>query len=732
MNIHINCVKNMIRGVIVLLRSGLLVAQRGFERTEILTPLMSAAISLSEEIKMGVLKALEYKDYRLYIMTSYTNPEVIIVVAADKDDLAIETRARELVSKIDRVIPSRPFDVVTGELQDSVLRVIDNFLKETPELPSFDTIVNLAKAIYSSLPSDTILNVEREVKEFEATEKADELKKKFVPKKMKVDDPDKVLNLCLQKIYEWNLYDAYNAAYSLRDVESYYDVGSLLAAKIGLIILGFSPDYPSLPTTEVKMLVDVEPRKLHPIVLELVKMEVNAVLEGELGRFRAFLNNSLDKLVEIFDAAEGILKDVYAFLLFSTSRLVLKSDLGPRLINFFKEKSPLLFEILNNAHVQIQLFDILYAPKTWLDIQKFVMDTKLHYMEIKEKYKEILGKSFIQKLFSSWKKELVEVSTYALSAIRPYMLAILASVESYGLSISDREKILLDAYNLVKDDILKIINASPPLDIRTYFDFYQLILHLLMYLGFVSFEDRARTVWNEALEIAREGFKFFYRLYARGRITLIDFVTRVSPIVFIMSKAALNTGNNPKELLYYIRVLANFDDTLIKEMNNRPEHGRFADIINAIIPLMLISKFVPIETLREQIATALLGLLRKLGTWSIHKNIYSREFVDDFADILSETIELSSDRQKCGIFLRDLIDYTNVLVKDPEENRFEAAVMYERAGKLLIKYLDKFGRDDYYLSQAYKYINRSVAIWAAEGYTVKVNELENYRKSLER
>jgi len=101
----------------------------------------------------------------------------------------------------------------------------------------------------------------------------------------------------------------------------------------------------------------------------------------------------------------------------------------------------------------------------------------------------------------------------------------------------------MDAYKLVMEDVYEIIRASPPLSIGTYFDFYQLVLHLLMYLGWVTNGDMKESIWKEALKISKEAYSFFFKLYARERITRVDFVSRVAPIVFIMSKSKLLPKN---------------------------------------------------------------------------------------------------------------------------------------------------------------------------------------------
>jgi len=720
----------LIKGVIVLLKSGLLIAQRGFERSNLLTPLMSAAIGLSEEMKIGVLRGLEYENFRLYIMNSYVNPDVIVVVATDKEDLSDEMKARELVNKIDRVLPRYRFDAVTGELQDSVLRVIDLYLKEKPELPDFKDIVDLAKAIYSSIPSNIILQNEKMRKRFEEIEKSQELKTKFVPRALRVDDPMRTLEQCIEKVHSWDLYEAYTYAYAIKSFESFSDAGSLLAAKLGLIIMNLPPNYPSIVYGELYRLLEVEPRMLSPVVIDFVRAEIKAAIEGKIREFREFIAENIDKLVSEFDKADGILKDVYGILLFSTSRRILHSPLGEKLMNHFQNKSPILYERLRTTYMQLKLFDILYSSKQWYEIQKILSESKVHYIEIKNKYKEISGKSVLSRFISTSKREIKKINIYALSAIRPYMLAVLVASESYGLSIKDRESLLRDTYNLVRDEVFQIIKVTPPLEMRVYTDFYQLLLHLLLYIAIIHADSSESTFWKEALEISREGFKFFHKLYARERLTAMGFIARTSPIAFILGKSSLKINEYPDELLFYTALLCNLDEETIIELNSRSPQGRFADTINSTVVLLSTSRMVNIKTIREKIITEIIRILRVLGTWAAHNNTYSREFVDNFADALNYVIEDSEDSYKCRVFLHDLIDYTNMLVKNPDENKFEAALTYYRVGKLLYKYLNKFGYSDDIIRWAIRFLEISSQIWESEGFNEKAKEINDYLNAI--
>ncbi len=714
----------MIRGVIILLKSGLPIAQCGFEKSEILSPLMSVAISLSEEMGMGLLRAMEYGNYRLYILTSNVNPEVLVVVATDKEDIASEIKARELVNKIDRVIPKESFNLVTGTLQDTVLRIIDDFLKVSPELPSFSEIVDLSKVIFSGLSTEIAIQINREMKDFARLEKEEELKNRFIPKTEGPSDPEKTLDECIKNFFEWRLLDAYSKAYSLRSIESFSDIGSLLGIKIGLMILRMPPNFKSLSKTDIKGLMDFEVQSVNPLIAELIKKEVESALEGKFAEYRNFLTSHIEEIAEIFRNSDSKMKDVYSVLLFSVSRYVLKSPLGDELINYYRNKSNILYEITYSTLKEIEMFESLYAPKTWLDVQKYLTDNKLHYMEIKDKYKSLLGKTLIRKLLSSRKKEVIETSIYALSSIRPYILSSLAAAESYGLSIKDRQQILLDAYNLVMEDVYEIIKASPPLSIGTYFDFYQLILHLLMYLGWVTNGDMKDKIWREGSNLSKEAFYFFYKLYARNRITLLDFISRVSPVVFIMSKSALRLGETPKELFYLIRLLASFGDNDIKEIDSQADPGRFAALINNVMAIVTTASRMQLASLKEKTLTHSIDILRRLITWAIHKGEFSREIVDNYIDAVYKAIKLSNDKQKCEIILRDLIDYSQALVRDPDENKFEVAIFYKRAGEVLTEYYVKFKSDGEIIHFARTYLSKSLEIWRSEGYKAIPKEIE--------
>ena len=725
----------MIKGVVVLLRSGLLVAQRGFERTELLTPLISAVIGLAEELGIGVFRSIEFPDFNLYVTTSKENPEVLIVIAIDKGEPAPEMRIRDLVRRLDRELPRGRFDVVTDDIQEKVLSIIDDFLKEKAELPDFSLVVNLARVIYGGIPSQKIIELEKLDDEFVKTERSDEEKKKFKSSRVKIDNPEKTLQECIDKIMKWQLYEAYNLAFSLREMEDYKDIASLIAAKIGTIIRELPAEYPTIDVGEIRNLINVEPRILDPLIIEYVKKLILSSIENRFAEFRRFLEENADKLMEVFQRTEGLLKDAYAFLIFAPNRYLVRSSIGRELLKYLKEKSEFLYEQLRTVEIQSKIYDVLYKPKVWLDLHEVLSEAKLEFMKLKSKYeqgiKPSIFQALLQRISTIWKKrELLEAAMHLLSKIRPYMLATLAVAESYGLSIEERDTLLTDTYQVVKSEILQIVEATPPLDIRAYFDFYQLISHLMMYLSLMKHGEQAQVLWNETLELSKRGFNFFYRLFVRGRISEAGFIIRCSPVAFTMAKAALRIYETPLEIMQYAKVLASMSEGAINNMNERPDPGRFADIINNLMILVAMNRILELKTLRQRVLIEIYRILKTITTWSIHHGEYTRELVDNIADVVNDAVEIVDDESICRRMVRDLLDYTELLVRDPQESKYEAAIAYERAGRIAFKFLNRFGKDPEILERTLQYLSISKRTWEGEGYHERADDLEQIIVSL--
>ena len=74
----------------------------------------------------------------------------------------------------------------------------------------------------------------------------------------------------------------------------------------------------------------------------------------------------------------------------------------------------------------------------------------------------------------------------------------------------------------------------------------------------------------------------------------------------------------------------------------------------------------------------------------------------------------------------------HTLVGAPEENPFEAAVLYERVGKIIVKYLKRFGPDERLKNIALNCLKISKELWSKEGYKKKVEEINRIASELQR
>ena len=713
----------MIKGVLAILKSGLLIAQRGFEKAEnILSPLMSAVLNLSEVLGAGDVESLELKDLKVYIVASSVNPDVVVAIAAKKPgDSLIEMLARDLITKIDRII-SKDMDIVTSEVVKEVEKVFEEFMKREAKLPSFKQIVELAKIIYGNIPTEKVILIEKLFKEFVEKEKKDEISKVHKPSTSRVLDPVKMLKKALDEAYSWNLLKAFDAAYSLSKTEGEYShIGKLLAIKIGLITRRLPPGHNIIRESVIKELLDE--LQSEDLVVEFVKKEANLIFENRIVEWISFVKDKRDEIAKLIAGAEDeAIRDSLAFIFYSPSRYVVQGPIGDELVKVFKEKSKLLYEYIRSLKEVAEIFTILYSPKGWVEIQKRLAEIKTRYIEIKKRLENQLKKFILVRILQ--REKLLEISFSLLSRIQPYLISVLAAIESYGLPINDRHTMLQEAYDTVMSDVYYLVDAKPPLDVTTYFNFYQFLLHMLYYLTYFSSRDERIKIWKDACNISKKGLKFFSSLLARGRIRVYNYLSYSSPIAFVLAKASINLGDVPDELIFYVRRLAFLPDNIVEELDKIRENA-YAFMINSIVIMASLIGLISLKSSREYVITELVNLLDQIADWTIKHGAFSREMVDNFGDLVKILIKNSDNANKCKEKIKRLMELIRILIKSPEESEFEMAIVAPKLGSIIEKYVNKFSHDDELTNEAKKLLEQVIRIWDRRGYQGKVREAKS-------
>ena len=711
----------MIRGVLAILKSGLLIAQKGFEKAEnILPPLMSAVLNLSEALGAGNVESLELKDLKVYIVASNVNPDVVVAIVAQKPgDSLIEILARDLITKIDRII-SKDMDVVTSEVVNEVEKVLEEFMKGEAKLPSFKQIVELAKIIYGNIPTEKVILIERLFKEFVEKEKRDEMSKVHKPSTSRVLDPVKTLKKALDEAYSWNLLKAFDVAYSLSKTRGEYShIGKLLAIKIGLITRRLPPGHNVIQESLIKELLK-ELQYSDDLVAEFIKKEANLVFENRIAEWISFVKEKREEIAKLIAGAEDeAIRDSLAFIFYSPSRYVVQGPIGDELIKVFERRSKLLYEYIRSLKEVAEIFTILYSPKGWVEVQKRLAEIKTRYIEMKKRLEDQLRKFILVRILQ--REKLLEISFSLLSRIQPYLISVLAAIESYGLPINDRHTMLQEAYDTVMSDVYYLVDAKPPLDITMYFNFYQFLLHMLYYLTYFSSGDERIRIWKDAHNISKKGLDFFSSLLARGRIGVYNYLSYSSPIAFVLAKSSINLGDVPDELISYLRRLAFLPDHIVEELDKIRENT-YAFMINSIVIMASLIGLISLKSSREYVITELLNLLDQVADWTIKHGAFSREMVDNFGDLVKILIKNSDRADKCKEKIKRLMELIRILIKSPEESEFEMAIVAPKLGSIIEEYVDKFGHDEELINEAKKLLEQVIRIWDKRGYQGKARE----------
>ena len=725
--------REMVEGVIVILRSGLMVAQVGFEESErqqILSALIGAMQGIADLLGAGKFRSIEMDDKRLHVVSGIENPDVIVAVLSDKTDASAPFIAKRVITEVERMIP-KGIEIVDKKLERTVIDAIEKIIQKR-ELPEVEQIRNLATLIYGAFPSSFIEKTNLEFdkivrREYEAEQRMflkPAIKKYSLPPEMEA----KLFNECLDLAFKWDLYDAYERAMILRAYsKTYNDIAGLVAAKIALMLCTLPDKYKRVLPTNVKEILSAKVRDEFKDFRDFLAKHAQYMFHGVREEFADFLRTRYPSLIDqLFKLDNKLLQKAALFILFDRYRELAFHEKFEDILQKLKNYE-IAYEILYNARKQLEIFSILYRFKHWREVEQYYSESKLRYLDAQKKFDKILKqKSLFARIFSLGKRkaELIKAAHILLLRMETLLLSSIAAIEAYGLEIKDRDKIIYDVYNTVLRDVYEIIKATPPTAYNRYFNFYQLFLHLIYYRAFLASEKDKVMLAKEMFEISRIAFNMFLRLYLRKRIPCSVFLRITNPIAFILAKASLRIKSIPEELLFYIKIISEMPQEVINEINRErerwsPFYINFLDVALSVCPM------ISVEATRKSILERLLKLSEDIIEWLIHRGELSREVIDDFADVIESAIE-HLEKDICIKALEKLIYYTNILVGDPKENKFEAAILYERLGEVVVKYVNRFGIDSLLAKKVIKLLETARDIWSEEGYTEKVEKISKY------
>jgi len=725
--------REMIEGVIVILRSGLMVAQVGFEESErqqILSALIGAMQGIADLLGAGKFRSVEMDDKRLHVISGIENPDVIVAVLSDKRDASAPFIAKRVITEVEKIIP-KGMEIVDKKLEKMVTDTIEKIIQRR-ELPEVEQIRNLATLIYGafspSLIEKTNLEFDRMVKsEYEAEQRMvlkPAIKKYSLPPEIEAE----LFNECLDLAFKWDLYDAYERAMIVRaNSKMYNDIAGLVAAKIALMLCALPDKYKRVPPDAVEEILSTKVREEFEEFREFLIKYAQYVFHGKRREFMDFLRTKYSALIDkLFELKDELLQKAALFILFDRHRELAFHKKFEDILQKLKEYE-IAYEILYNARKQLEIFSILYRFKHWREVEQYYSESKLKYLDAQKKFDKILKqKSLFARIFSLGKRkaELIKAAHILLLRMETLLLSSIAAIEAYGLEIRDRDKIIYDVYNTVLKDAYEIIKANPPTAYNRYFNFYQLFLHLIYYRTFLASEKDKAMLAKEMFEISRMAFNMFLRLYLRKRIPYSVFLRIVNPIAFTLAKASLKMKNVPEELLFYVKMISELPQEIINEINRERERWN-TFYINFLDVALSVCRMITVEATKKNVLEKLLKLSEDIIEWLIYRGELSREIIDDFADVIENAIE-HLEKDICIKALEKLIYYTNILVGDPKENKFEAAILYERLGEVVMRYVNRFGIDSLLVKKVIKLLETARDIWSEEGYTEKVEKISKY------
>jgi len=699
----------VIKSVLVIFRSGLLVAKWGAKEEEIspevLSSLISIVIDASEKIKSGGAKSVTFGDSKLIILKGIYNPDLFLIAHVDREDIATRILLRQILLKIEFLVPSET-DVVTDEMQKMVLDILNQTLLKKPELPSITDIINISKIVYGNLPSQLILSIEEEYNQFMEQEKEDEKKKVYTPKKMKFRDINDALRSLEKSILNYSLYDVYDIANSLLDFEEYKNIARLIGFKAGLLIR-MNPPESSVPSlNSLRDLIDkVEPEtSLIENIKTYLQYELQSVIDGEMRGLIDFIRNKDFNISrDLMEENNPRIRKFLAFSLFTQYYEIIQTAVWNTIYRTFALTDSMFEKLLICLRSLSDLRLITYTPKEWEEIESLFSDYKLSYLKSKRKLREYISKKgilekVIQPVLQSItgkNEKAIELTFDLMCSIRPYLLALITAIETYGLSLRDIKVMMEEAYNTTLEDIETILSTMPMVDHRAYLDFFQLILHLMLYYQLIVKEDKREEILDKAKEIAEKGIRLFTSLYFRDRISEYTYIRSLSPLVYVLSRFSLHKKELSKELIWFVGRIAEISEKGRAIIMSKDVYELFSLLSNIITILYTVAHFIKLPRVKKDIINGVGKLLDQLVEWMIYNGRLTREAIVNYKSFIEVAIHGGIERDKALSFIKNLDNLASVLIQDPYLNKFETFLIYRDIIEISNLFTTKYGNDEF-------------------------------------
>lgn len=661
----------MIKAVLVATRSGIPIAEWKRKKDTMLpTQLVSAAYLISNTMGMGSISKLESEDFSVVTVSGFYSPDVILISFIEKgwEDVSVP-KLKALLFDLEGILPEK-IEVVTKDLETAVFKAMSILDKKTNE-PSWREYYTLIKNIYNALPKDIIARAEKELMKYIERIK-DGFKER--PKPRRVVDAGRVVENIVTLCKIGALDKAYHEAIALENVSD--PLFRLLGLKIELLVL--------LSTARIRTMrlenIREEAEKIYKILddkyrilAEYIIKEIDAYVNARSDDFESFLSQKeADLAFFLFSEEFKNFQNFLPIILFPSNYYasipIFKTKIGKILtIKLREEGYTYFYERLRVVRTWHDIRQKLYVFKSWEEISDQYTLIRKNCIEAIMAY-EKLRKNKIRGIFSKSGYREESALRRILLASAPLLLLIGSILEARRISIKDLKEILIDAYNMIRDYIIKCFDKRVWIDHEVFFNITQGAIHLLSFL-LRFFKDEIN--YNEMLNVSgRLVSKFMDTLFMnfyKGALKEKRFIGQWTAVLHEYANILKQTRTVPSEAIWLpIFLINNFSENEFLSIFNIQEVLRNISFkFNLVASLKFLIDLIRDEEEKKLLAEELYDLAYRLIRYAMDYGIVSLEFLILLCETAKICIKLSSE-EKILEFLDKLQSIDYIIATDPE------------------------------------------------------------------
>ncbi|NIQ04822.1 MAG: hypothetical protein GWO20_03530 [Candidatus Korarchaeota archaeon] len=662
----------MLRGILVIYRSGVLIASKGkageLDKASRLSNLISATLFMAETIKENTVKSIKMGDRTLTITQCPTYTEVLVITITDKEDEnapIITNYAAEVVD--DSLSNEDELAGVSESLNDKVENILETKVFKIG-LPSIEEIKSLTQELYPLVTGKSyregLENLQRHRMRRRENQKdayhnmlASLSKKREIP-----HDVEKAMRKGVDLFYQCEFLPAFYYFSNLTES----NMGSwakLLSTATGLTLLSFCTKAPSPQLIELKeILTSVKDQKGQTHILKTLLERYIECLTNPLKGIkdiREFLGKYSDLLLKALENTDGLKKDFLA-IIYTTVAFRSVKMMGV-LANFFEGKSPffhLLYLTRKDGKKNLLSFEESYKLPGWGEVYDSIIKMQKNFKEMRQK-EETLKEMQNPKEFFGFRGILHVRFLYFLATV----------VDAFkGVRNLPKEAVdfLMEANREIHNQILMLASEPGFLRVRDYIGIFHYSTFIRRFLLEIlpPNEEEVKKISKQLLLDYKKGFASFSHSLHPDVSEILDMkVVSIFPNVTTTYKTSFK--KNVVALVF--QQVLNFFKYLERSLRNLPSLGQWVLMKNIVTALTaLITDLDPSK--KKRLLLRLFAIHRDLATFTLAKGMISWFFLSSFLLCTKEVITVTVEEDKLLDILRYSEKLKRILFEPTEKN----------------------------------------------------------------